>query len=82
METVTVPSECRLAGKTLLDLDLIRRVGVQIAGIRRGDQRVLAPAGREMFNSGDELLVLGTPPQIAGFREFLVPRESGVGTAA
>ena len=39
METLTVPPDCPLTGRPLLELDLIRKTGVQIGGIRRGRER-------------------------------------------
>jgi len=67
METLKVPPGCTLAGKPLLDLDLIGRFGVQIGGIRRGSRRNLSPRGSDSFDAGDELLLLGTHAQIAEF---------------
>lgn len=64
MESVRVPEGCPLAGRPLRELDLIRRAGVQIGGIRRGKHRNLTPCGEDHFAVGDELLVLGTHTQI------------------
>ncbi len=75
MEAVRVPEGCPLAGRPLRDLDLIRRVGVQIGGIRRGRHRNLAPRGQDHFLPGDELLVLGTHGQIKAFCALLSPAE-------
>lgn len=71
METVRVPEGCVLAGRPLRELDLIRRVGVQLGGIRRGRRRILAPGGHDRFEVGDELLVLGTHAQIKAFCALL-----------
>lgn len=73
METLTVPPDCPLAGRPLLELDLIRRTGVQIGGIRRGKARKVSPSGREQFAPGDALLVLGTHAQIKRFAALLSP---------
>jgi len=73
METVEVPADCPLTGKPLLELDLIRKTGVQIGGIRRGRERNLAPSGRDQLQVGDALLVLGTHAQIKEFAELLLP---------
>lgn len=73
MEAVVVPPGCSLAGRPLIELDLIRRVGVQIGGIRRGRQRRLSPTGEDHFEEGDELLVLGTHAQIKEFSGLLSP---------
>jgi CPA2 family monovalent cation:H+ antiporter-2 len=73
MESVRVPEGCPLAGRPLRELDLIRRAGVQVGGIRRGKQRNLAPSGEDRFESGDELLLLGTHAQIKQLFTLLAP---------
>jgi CPA2 family monovalent cation:H+ antiporter-2 len=71
MESITVPEGSAAAAKDLKTLIPTQGHHVLIAGIRRGGTRVLNPTGDEMLGVGDELLVLGTPEQIAGFREWL-----------
>jgi CPA2 family monovalent cation:H+ antiporter-2 len=71
MESIVVPAGGPAAGKDLKTLIPSQPNHVQIAGIRRGETRVLNPAGDEVIGEGDELLVLGTPDQIRGFREWL-----------
>ena len=73
LEAVTVPSNSPRSGRSLADLDPIRQVGVQVAGIQRGDRRTLTPSGTQRILANDELLVLGTPRQIKDFREWLNP---------
>jgi Trk K+ transport system NAD-binding subunit len=73
MESVRVPEGCPLAGRSLRELDLIRRAGVQIGGIRRGKHRTLALQGEDRFEPGDELLLLGTHAQIKSFCSLLAP---------
>src|SRR5690606_34830142 len=76
LETVTVPPDSPRAGKPLLELDSIGRLGVQVAGIQRKTERILAPTGSDTFKQGDELLVLGTPLQIRQFEEWLKPEST------
>jgi CPA2 family monovalent cation:H+ antiporter-2 len=64
LETLRVPNESPLSGRTLRDLDLFRKAGVQVAGIQRGSKRIITPGGHERLASGDLLLILGTPKQI------------------
>ena len=73
METVKVPEGCPLAGKPLLELDLIRKYGVQIGGIRRGASSTFSPGGKDHFEVADELLLLGTHSQINEFSQHLPP---------
>ncbi|MBL9209459.1 MAG: cation:proton antiporter [Opitutaceae bacterium] len=71
LECVTVPLDSPRAGHTLAELDPIRQVGVQVAGIQRAGQRTLTPGGADRIEAGDELLVLGPPRQIREFRDWL-----------
>ena len=73
METLEVPENSPLAGKRLVELDLIRKTGVQIGGICRGSELNHSPSGRDQLQSGDALLVLGTHAQIKDFAKLLAP---------
>ncbi len=73
MESLTVPPGSPMAGKSLQELDLIRRFGVQIGGIRRGASVQLSPGGQDSFAPGDQLLVLGSHAQIKEFASALLP---------
>jgi len=77
MESVIVPDWSRAAGQDLKALSPTQTFQVQIAGIRRGSTRVLSPAGEEVVGFGDELLVLGMPDHIQGFRDWLEERATG-----
>ncbi len=59
------------AGHTLAELQVARRTGVRIVGIRRGDRRIINPAGSERLEAGDALLLLGTLARIHEFRQWL-----------
>ena len=74
MEALTVPSWSRAAGRTLLELSPAKNHGVQVAGIHRGGLRILNPSAQEGLRAEDEVLVLGTPVEIAGFKEWLRER--------
>ena len=71
LETVKVPGRSMLAGWTLAELAPGRRCGVQVAGLHRGGQRLLNPGGEEHLRVGDDVLVLGSPDQIAAFRTWV-----------
>jgi len=73
LECVQVPTDSPRAGHTLAELDPIRQVGVQVAGIQRAGRRTLTPGGTDRLEAGDELLVLGPPRQIREFRAWLAP---------
>lgn len=79
METMIVPMGSAAAGQDLKKLSPTQAFHVQIAGIRRGDTRLLSPAGEEIVGVGDELLVLGLPDRIHDFRDWLLGRVSQAG---
>ncbi len=50
----------RMAGKSLRELDLINRFGIQIVGIKgAGDYLNMVPTGTYTLKSGDEMIILG-----------------------
>ena len=71
MEAVTVPANSEMNDRSLVDLSLSRTFGVQVAGINRGGRRMLNPGGEEKLLGGDDVLVLGSPDQIAAFKASL-----------
>jgi monovalent cation:H+ antiporter-2, CPA2 family len=73
VETIEVPAHAVQAGKTLADLDLMRRFNVQVVGLQRGEARMLSPAGDARIEAGDRLLALGEPRQIQDLRLWLHP---------
>lgn len=82
MEAVTLPAWSRAADRTLIELSPAQNHNVQIAGIHRGGLRILNPSAQERLRSGDEILVLGTPVDIAEFKSWLreTPEEIAVET--
>ncbi|MFT3831188.1 MAG: cation:proton antiporter [Opitutaceae bacterium] len=68
---VRVPENSPRSGRTLATLDPRQESGVQIVGIQHGDERRLNPTGSDRLESGDLLLVLGTPTQVREFRRWL-----------
>ncbi|HAV63153.1 MAG TPA: hypothetical protein DCY13_12405, partial [Verrucomicrobiales bacterium] len=73
--TLAVPADSPAAGRSLLELDLIGRTGVQVAGIHRRPKRIIAPTGSDCLEAGDELLVLGTQEQVHRLHEVLQPAD-------
>jgi CPA2 family monovalent cation:H+ antiporter-2 len=71
METLEVAEQNPDLGKSLAELDLVGRFGVQICGIQRGSQRILVPSSAEQLLAGDKLLLLGTHEKIQNFRTHL-----------
>jgi monovalent cation:H+ antiporter-2, CPA2 family len=74
MEAIVVPPWSRAGGKTLGELSPGQNHGVQVAGVHRGGLRILNPSAHETLRGDDEILVLGTPVQIAEFKLWLRER--------
>jgi CPA2 family monovalent cation:H+ antiporter-2 len=77
MESTVVPAGSPVAGRSLIELELINRLGVQIGAIRRGSRDQVAPAGDERLQEGDELLVLGLVENLRAFENLLAPPVDG-----
>jgi CPA2 family monovalent cation:H+ antiporter-2 len=71
MESIEVPPGAALHDRSLAELALGRTFGLQVAGINRAGRRVLNPRGEEKLYAGDNVLVLGSPDQIAAFKATL-----------
>jgi len=59
-----VPLVFKHGGKPFSELNLRARWGVQVVGLERHGQRMVAPGRSETLQPGDQLLVLGTPEQV------------------
>jgi monovalent cation:H+ antiporter-2, CPA2 family len=64
LEHLVVPAGSRHLGKPLGELTLNSLFGIQIVGIERDHRPVPSPGRSETLQSGDQLLVLGTPEQV------------------
>ena len=71
MELLDVPPGSRAAGQTLKSLSPSQHYRIQVAGINRAGLRILNPSGEETIIAGDQLLILGTPDQIAEFQDWV-----------
>jgi CPA2 family monovalent cation:H+ antiporter-2 len=76
LESIEVPAESRLAGNALAELEIPRHTGVQIAGVARGEYKMLFPGPFQVLMPGDWLLVVGTREQIQHFREWMMGPET------
>ncbi len=59
------------AAKTLGEINLHRKTGVNIIGIKIGDKYVINPNDETYYNKGDKLLVLGSPEQFEKLKVFM-----------
>ncbi|MCE5197536.1 cation:proton antiporter [bacterium] len=74
--SVTVPPESKCTGKTLHDINLLETVHVTVLAVRRhGEDMHANPDTGFTIAEGDELIVMGTPAQIAAAGEMLSAKE-------
>ncbi|NEM98485.1 cation:proton antiporter domain-containing protein [Pontibacter burrus] len=66
-----IPSEAGLVGKSLVDLQVREKYGVNVAVIERGNRTITAPTRNELIFPGDVLYVFGSDEQIESFRRFI-----------
>ncbi|WP_277601148.1 TrkA family potassium uptake protein [Thermotoga sp. Ku-13t] len=59
VEEIFIPAGCVLAGKTLANLNLPRRIGILVIGITRQGQTIFNPTADTQILAGDTLLVMG-----------------------
>ncbi len=75
MTLFDVAKESNIAGKTLKELRLREKMGINIAFIRRGEVSINIPGRNERLFPGDELCVIGTDDQVAEFQKYLDQNE-------
>ena len=71
LSTFTVPVGIDWGGKTLAELALGKRYGVQVAGIQRGQQRINIPSAHTLILPGDRLQVIGSDKQLSDFGQTM-----------
>ena len=74
-----VPVDSTWGGKSLKDLHLRQRFGVDMSSIRRGSQRLNIPNGDTVIFPGDKLQVIGNDEQLqkfaASLNNELIPKD-------
>lgn len=77
---IEIVANNRLAGHSLLDLDIRARYGINIVAIKRGKEVIVSPLADEMIQKEDILIVIGAVADIGRFekREMQKDRKSVV----
>ncbi|RNI32851.1 sodium:proton antiporter [Rufibacter immobilis] len=60
-----------IVGKSLFDLQIREKYGINVAVIERGDRTIMAPTRNELVFPNDKLYVFGSDEQMEGFRQFI-----------
>lgn len=66
---VVVSEECKLAGKSLRELEKLTEADVTVLGIIRGSQHIAAPPSYEIVRVGDVLVVEADPGELQSLVE-------------
>nr|WP_294938558.1 cation:proton antiporter [uncultured Flavobacterium sp.] len=75
MATFEIAKESNLAGKTLEELRMREKIGINIAFIRRGEILINVPSRNERLFPGDEICVIGTDIQVRKLKKYLDQNE-------
>ena len=78
MTTFEIAKESNIAGKTLKELEIREKMGINIAFIRRGEIMINIPGRNERLFPGDEICVIGTDNQIQEFKAYLDKHEMDI----
>ena len=66
---IEIVANGRLAGHSLLDLDIRARYGINIVAIKRGKEVIVSPLADEMIQKEDILIVIGAVADIGRFEK-------------
>ncbi|MDM5319752.1 TrkA family potassium uptake protein [Bacillus altitudinis] len=66
---IEIVANNRLAGHSLLDLDIRARYGINIVAIKRGKKVIVSPLADEMIQKEDILIVIGAVADIGRFEK-------------
>lgn len=66
-----IPQDSLWCGKTLRQLDLRRRFGVNVSSILRGRRRMNIPNGEDVIYPGDKIQAIGSDEQLTALNEAL-----------
>lgn len=69
--TIKLSEKAKGLGASLVELDLRAKTGASILQINRGGHARVSPSAQTRLKSGDEVILVGTPEQIAQARETI-----------
>ena len=78
MSVFDIADESNIAGKSLKNLQLRERLGINIVSIKRGEVTIHIPQANERIFPGDEVCVIGTDIQVQEFKKYLDQHETDV----
>ncbi len=80
-EEFVVPASVGWSGRSLGELDLGQRFGVMVVSIRRGDEHLTELRAESRLETGDTVIVIGSPEGVDRLRAALPTNEATTGAA-
>ncbi|MFJ7976231.1 potassium channel family protein [Peribacillus sp. JNUCC 23] len=69
---VEIVASSKMEGKTIIDLDIRARFGINIVAVKRGGEIIVSPQGNDPIHKGDILIVIGADSDINRFEKKTV----------
>ncbi|MGG5253114.1 potassium channel family protein [Neobacillus sp. SM06] len=62
----------KIGGRTILDLDIRKKYGVNIVAIKRGSQIIVSPQAKEVIQANDVLIAIGNDSDLDKFERKVI----------
>ncbi len=76
VESITIPANSPFAGKLLSEIEMRKHYGINIVKIKRGEEIINLPSGKDRIFPYDQLLIVGNNNQILSFRKDIETMQS------
>lgn len=74
LEQVRIPEDSKLNGCSLLDANIKQRSGAMVLAVNQSGKLITNPPPTHVFQSGDELIVLGADEELNKVRQLAQPQ--------
>lgn len=80
VEEVRIPEDSWVIGKPLADLQISKRLGVQIIAVRELNKPEIdySPNGDHVCSAGSVLIITATPDKVAALAQFVSEKRTGI----
>ena len=76
IDWLPLPDGHSITGKSIREMAVRERTGASVIAILREGQTVINPEPGEIFQSGDTVMIIGSEPQVANFKQtFQLPAD-------
>ncbi|SFC03668.1 trk system potassium uptake protein TrkA [Bacillus sp. OV322] len=67
-----IAASSKMTGKSVIDLDIRAKFGINIVAIKRGKEIIVSPLATDIFQNGDILIVIGADDDISRFERKVI----------